>query len=237
MNIFISGTDTNVGKTVVTAGIAAVMQGLGYSAGVYKPVQTGAIKQENRIISPDLRFIESIDSNILTKSTYNFLYPAAPALAALMEGVKININNFSRDYKELSRKCDFVLAEGAGGLLTPVYNDFLIRDLIKLLNLPLLIVARPDIGTINHTLLTIEAAKSSGIKIIGVIISNFPENTENMAIKTAPKIISDLSGVNILGVLPSISEINPEILIDAIINNLDLQEIFKLKIPKLSTNI
>ncbi|EKE02549.1 MAG: hypothetical protein ACD_20C00363G0015 [uncultured bacterium] len=238
MSIFITGTDTDVGKTVVTAGMAAVMQGLGYSIGVYKPVQTGSTDGGDTLISPDLHFVHSIDPNILTKSSYDFINPVAPSLAAIIEEVEINPNLFIRDYQELKSQCDIVLVEGAGGLLAPIYQNFFVRDLVKLLNLPLLIVARPDLGTINHTLMTIEAAKNHNIDILGVIISNYPADTDDIAIKTAPDIIHSLSGVEILGVLPRIEGMmqdfnNQELLIEYVIKSINLQEVFKIKIPKL----
>lgn len=230
MDVFITGTDTGVGKTVVTAGIAAVMQGLGYSVGVYKPVQSGT--------DSDIGFVKSIDSNIRTKCSYAFRPPVAPALAADLEGVKVDTSRLLNDYNEFKKENELVLVEGAGGLLVPVVGRFLIRDLVKLLKLPLLIVARPNLGTINHTLLTIEAAKNAGIEVLGVVFSNFPRYTQDEAIKNAPRIINELSGVRILGALPIIGGANrdvsnPELLIDAVINYVNIQEILKIKIPKL----
>lgn len=234
MNIFITGTDTDVGKTVVTAGIAAVLQNSGYSVGVYKPAQSGCLSENGKLILPDPHFVESINSNIVTKTTYNLIHPTAPAIAAQIEGVKIEPKNFLDDYKELSKECDIVLVEGAGGLLVPVYENFLMRDLIKLLDLPLIIVARPDLGTINHTLLTIEAAKNRNIEVLGVIISNYPEDTEDVAITTAPKLIQELSGEKILGILPKIQAPDqitkhPETLTDKVIEHINLKEIFKVE--------
>lgn len=240
MNIFITGTDTEVGKTIVTAGLAAVMQSLGYSMGVYKPVQSGAIEKNGKLIAPDLEFVNSIDPNILTKATYNFKPPVAPSLAAILDNAKVYKNRIKIDYENMRENCDFVITEGAGGLLVPIADGFMIRDLAKMLNLPVLIVARPDLGTINHTLLTIEAAKAGGLKVLGVIISNYPSETTDIAIKTAPDIIMELTGIKILGILPRVKEIysdepgKPDALIDMVINNIDVQEIFKLKIPKLA---
>lgn len=239
MDIFITGTDTDVGKTTVTAGIAAVMQGLGYKIGVYKPVQSGSIKYGDKFLSPDTQFVNFIDPNIMTKTSYNLINPVAPSLAASLEGIRINHEQISRDYLGLKKHCDFVLVEGAGGFLSPIYQNYLVRDIPKRLNLPILIVARPNLGTINHTLLTIEAAKSHKIEILGVIISKYPSQTDDISIKMAPQIIEELSGVKILGILPQIQnangeEIASECLIDAVINNFNLQEIFKIKIPKLS---
>lgn len=237
MNIFVTGTDTGVGKTVVTAGLAAVMQGLGYAMGVYKPVQSGAELLNNQLISPDLEFVKSVDSNILTRATYNLTCPSAPSLAAMLDDVQIHKNRLIIDYETMRERCDFVITEGAGGILVPIYEKFLIRDLIKMLNLPVLIVARPNLGTINHTLLTVEAARQAGLDILGIVISNYPADTDDIAIKTAPDIISELSGVDVLGVLPAIDTANPEAIIDMVINNLDVQKVFNIKIPKLCKRI
>lgn len=232
MDIFVTGTDTGVGKTIVTAGLAAVMQGFGYKMGVYKPVQSG--------IPMDTEFVESIDSNIQTKVTYALKTPAAPCLAADIDNVTISKSLIKNDFKAFKETCDIVITEGAGGLLVPITEDLTMRGLIKLLNLPVLIVARPHLGTINHTLLTIEAAQNVGLDILGVIISDYPVKTSNLAIKTAPRIISEHSGIPILGILPSIKELSynsstiPEALIDMVINNVDIQQIFRMKIPKLT---
>lgn len=229
MNIFITGTDTNVGKTVVTAGLAAATRSLGYSVGVFKPVQTGSFEINNELVSPDLEFIKSVDGDILTHASYNFKEPVAPSLAAVLDGVDIDIDKIIEDYKELERKCDFIIVEGAGGLLTPIKDKFLMRDLVKRLKLPLLIVARPDLGTINHTFLTIEAAKSQNINIVGIVISNYPSGTEDIAIKNAPEMIETLSGEKILGILPKIKDLNnnPAVLKDVFLKHINLDFILK----------
>ena len=231
MNIFITGTDTDVGKTVVTAGLASAVRSLGYSVGVFKPVQTGSFKKNNKLISPDLEFVKSVDDSILTYALYNFKEPAAPSLAADLEGINIDIDKIVEDYKELGKKCDFVIVEGAGGLLTPIKDSFSMRDLIKILDLSLIIVARPDLGTINHTLLTIEAAKNKNIKIAGIIISNYPSETENAAIRNAPAMIKELSGEKILGILPKIEDLNnnPAVLKDLFLKHINID--FILRIP------
>ena len=228
MNIFITGTDTNVGKTVVTAGIAAALKSKGYSVGVFKPVQSGAVIKNNELVSPDIEFIRLVDKNVLTKVSYNLKEPAAPSLAAEIEGINIDIKKILDDYKKLGAECDFVIAEGVGGLLVPINKGFLVRDMVKTMDLPLLIVARPGLGTINHTLLTIEAAKTKNIKILGIIISNYPEGTGDFAIKNAPQMIESLSGEKILGILPKIENIEktPEILKETVLKNIDLESLF-----------
>ncbi len=238
MNIFITGTDTDVGKTVVTAGISAVMQSLGYNMGVFKPVQSGAIDQNGFLISPDIQFVKRIDPNIKTRCSYNLKEPVAPSIAARLENIKIDKKVLIHDYDILNESCDLTVVEGAGGLLVPLFQDFLISDLIKELNLPLVIVARPDLGTINHTLLTINNAKNLGLQIAGVIINNYPAGTNDIGIKTAPKIIQKLSDCEILGIIPKLGDsfgnISPENLLDAVINNINLEKLFNIKIPKLS---
>lgn len=236
MNIFITGTDTDVGKTIVTAGLAAVMQSLGYQTGIYKPVQTGCVVKNGSLVAPDLEFIKNIDPNIITKSTYNFKEPIAPALAAEMEGVKISRQAFVNDYNELRNKCEFVIVEGAGGILCPITNDFFIKDLAKLLDTPMVVVTKPSLGTVNHTLLTLQAARAAKIDVRGVIISNYDKNAEDISEKNAPWMISRYSNERILGTLPNVVEngkLNPERLISEILKNLNLQMIFDIEIPKL----
>jgi dethiobiotin synthetase len=98
------------------------------------------------------------------------------------------------------------------------------QDLVKSLDLPLLIVARPDLGTINHTLLTIEAAKNKNINIVGIVISGYPLETADIAIKNAPDMIKELSGEKILGILPKIEDLdnNPDVLKDMVLKHINL---------------
>ena len=236
-NIFVTGTDTGVGKTFVTAGIAAVMQGLGYETGVYKPIQTGACLENGKLVSEDLNFIKSIDPNIKTLSKYLLKLPASPLLAADMENVDIYPKEIVKDYKAFAQRCDIVITEGAGGILVPIAHNYVMANLVKDMCLPLLIVARPDLGTINHTLMTIQAAKDYGLDILGVIINNYPENTEDLVIKTSPYTIEEFSGVKVLGIIPKLNYDDGKMLgektLELALNNIDLQKIFNMKIPKL----
>lgn len=229
MNIFVTGTDTDAGKTVITAGLAASIINAGYTVGVFKPVQTGSVKINHKLISPDLEFVKSTDPKILTHASYNFLEPVAPMLAADLNGVEIDTDKIIDEYKELAKKCDYVIVEGAGGILTPIKENFSMRNLAKVLSLPIVIVARPNLGTINHTLLTIEAAKSQNIDIAGIIISNYPEGTEDIAVKNAPAIIKKLSGEKLLGVLPKMKDLdkNPPVLKDVFSRHVNIDFILK----------
>lgn len=240
MHVFVTGTDTDIGKTFVTAGLAAVMQSLGYKAGVYKPFQSGAEEKNGFLISPDLSYVKKLDFYVETLCTYLLKSPTAPYVAAEIDGVKINLASVSKEYQILKQSCETVLVEGAGGLMVPVTKDCLMGDVAKMLDIPVLIVARPDLGTINHTLLTINQAKVLGLDIVGVVINRYPHGTSDIAVKTAPRLIEEYSDVNILGILPDIpnfEEVKPGALINIFINSVDIEKIFRIKIPKLNLSL
>lgn len=240
MQVFVTGTDTDIGKTFVTAGLAAVMQSLGYKAGVYKPFQSGAEEKNGFLISPDLSYVKKLDFYVETLCTYLLKPPTAPYLAAEIDGVKINLASVSREFQTLKQTCEAVLVEGAGGLMVPVTKDSVMGDVAKMLNIPVLIVARPDLGTINHTLLTINQAKVMGLDIAGVVINRYPQDTNDIAIKTAPRLIEEYSDVSILGILPNIpdfDEAKPGALLNIFINSVDIEKIFRIKIPKLNLTL
>lgn len=236
LNIFVTGTDSNVGKTFITAGLAATMQSLGYSSCVYKPVQTGAHKKNGFAQSRDLVFVKNIDPYIKVHSTYLFKEQAPPVIAAEAENIVINGNLIKKDYEALSKEQDCMILEGTGGVMTPLGYNFLISDMIKLLNIPTIVVIKPDSGVINQTLLTINHAQSKGIKVRGVIINNFPENTNDIDIKTAPRLIEEYSDAKILGIVKNfydISKLSPSELITNILNGIDIESVFDVKIAKL----
>ncbi|MEW5819587.1 MAG: dethiobiotin synthase [Cyanobacteriota bacterium] len=239
MNIFVTGTDTEVGKTIISAGIAAVLQSLGFTVAVFKPIQTGMMKTSSGYVSPDLDYVNKVDANVFTKCTYMFKTPAAPFVSAQVENKLIDINMILRDYKLLKESCDFVIVEGIGGISVPITPSLTIKDLIKILDLPVLIVARPDLGTINHSILTVEYAYKYNIDLLGIVISGYPEGSTDAAIKSAPDVICNFSQQEILGVIPKIkglSHENPqaELLIEAIIRHINLEKVFRVKLPKLS---
>ncbi len=237
MQVFVTGTDTDVGKTVVTAGLAAVMQSLGYKVGVYKPFQSGAVEQNGFLKSPDLSYVKKMDFYVETMSTYLLKAPTAPLVAAQIENIEIDIQNVQNDFLRLKEYCEFTIVEGAGGIMVPITEDKLMIDIIKMLNIPIVIVTRPDLGTINHTLLTVNQAKAYGLNIVGIIINKYPKTTQDVAIKTAPILIEEFSGVKVLGVVPEIKNLdtlNPGELINIMINNIDIESVFRIKIPKLN---
>ncbi|MTI84460.1 MAG: dethiobiotin synthase [Firmicutes bacterium] len=202
---FITGTDTGVGKTACTAGLAANLKQRGFDVGIMKPVQTGSEKTCNGLVSVDALFtmiVAEISDPVELVSPYRLEPPLAPSIAAQISGVNIEVHKIDHAYRELCKRHRFMLVEGAGGIMVPVTGRFLMADLVKMLNLPVLIVARPGLGTVNHTLLTIEYAKSRDIQVAGIIINGLNESEAGPAEKTNPGLIEELSGVPVVGIIP-----------------------------------
>ncbi|MFZ3383332.1 MAG: dethiobiotin synthase [Candidatus Methanoperedens sp.] len=201
--VFITGTDTNVGKTVIAAGLAGALKNKGYSIGVMKAVQSGTGIRNGILYSPDaelmMKVIE-IKADMKLICPYLLKEAMAPGIAAEIEGISIDIDIIKNVYMELEKRHDIVIVEGAGGIAVPVKKKFLISDLIKYMDIPAIIVARAGLGTINHTVLTIEYAKRSGIKIMGVIINNYRGGSVE---DKNPGIINELTGIPISGVIPN----------------------------------
>ncbi|MFH1407403.1 MAG: dethiobiotin synthase [Candidatus Omnitrophota bacterium] len=187
--LFITGTDTGVGKTTTAALIARMLKASGINVGVMKPLQCAGNDAKT------LMKAAGIKDDISLVCPYYFKAPVAPGAAAVLEKKKISKHKIMRAYKKLSGRHSFMIVEGAGGLLVPLAKNYLLVDLIKDMGLPLLIVARPNLGTINHTLLTVECAKKRNIKIFGIVI-NYSKNFKmHPAEKNTPRIIKELSGL------------------------------------------
>ncbi len=206
--VFITGTDTGVGKTVITSALTRALLNSGIDVGVMKPVETGCASGPKGLIPTDSEFLikaaRSKDPRKLI-TPYTMHAPVAPCEAAEMEGVEI-MEEYIRDcYLQLQKKHDFMVVEGAGGLMVPIYQRFLVSDLVQLLELPIILVARPNLGTINHSLLSIRFAQSEGIKTLGFVINR--RNDEiRLAEEKTPMIIENLSGIPFLGIKPYIED-------------------------------
>lgn len=193
---FVTGTDTNVGKTVVSAWLMTVLRRR-EKVCYWKPIQTG-IEEDN-----DTETVKNLancaDSEILDKG-YRLEKPFSPHLSARLANVHIEINNLLEIWRETSAK-PFWIIEGAGGLFVPLNETEFVIDLIEKIDLPVIIAARSSLGTINHTLLTLESLRNRKIKIAGVILNGEP-NEENK------KAIEHYSKIKVLGELPHIKNLN-----------------------------
>ena len=204
---FVTGTDTEVGKTTVSCALLAAASARGLKAHCYKPVESGCSEASDGTLQPQdaLALWEASGRGQLRESIcrYRFREPIAPGVAAENEGVVIDFGIIQRDLHELQTDSpDLMLVEGAGGLLVPMGQGRMIRDLAETLGLRLVIVARPTLGTINHTLLTVEAARGRGIDIAGIIFSASSGTPDLAAVASNRAEIEQASGVEILGCLP-----------------------------------
>lgn len=201
-NFFISATGTDVGKTTVCAAISLLCTNAGKKCAVMKPVQTGT---EECI--GDIQKIRKINPAILplpeeVECPFSFRYPASPHLAAQMENREIVVQKIRDSFRSIQDKggADIILVEGAGGLMVPIGKDFMMIDLIRKLGTKVILVSPASLGTINHTLLSIEALGSRSIECAGIIINRMPPEpgpVEKDNIKTLEK----LSGVPVIAVM------------------------------------
>ncbi len=202
--IFITGTDTGVGKTYVAAGIAAHLKRIGVNVGVMKPVETGCGPRRGRLIPNDaVRLMKSasVRDALSLVNPYRFRKPLAPSVAAKLEGKEIVPDRIVRSYRMLSLRHDFMIVEGAGGIMVPLRHQYTYLDLACTIGLPVIIVARPSLGTINHTLLTITALRERGVEIAGIVINDAQGKRAGLVEKTSPSVIEELSGARILGII------------------------------------
>ncbi len=208
MEFFITGIDTDIGKTYITKGLAYAFEKSGKKTGVFKPLQSGAIKEGDKLLAPDIEAVKEVSNNINTKCSYLLEGEVSPALAARLAGVKIDINKIKSDFKEFSAINDVTLVEGAGGILAPATDEMHCADLIKALNIPIIIVTVPFLGRLNHTLLTIHYAKSNGIKIKGIIINKVPNETKDTASLNFIEELKMYTDIPILGAIKNSPSFN-----------------------------
>jgi dethiobiotin synthetase len=208
--VFITGTDTDVGKTRVAAGLTAALRRRGVKAGYFKPIQSGCPQEGGRLIPTDARFVRQmagLDEPLEVLTPIALRLPLAPGVAAAQAGVEVDLGRIATGLTDLAARYEFLVVEGAGGLYVPLIGThFLVLDLIRWLALPLAVVARAGLGTINHTALTVKAAQAAGVEVAGVILNRYPERP-GLAEATNPGVIAALTGVPILGRLPEVADL------------------------------
>lgn len=227
---FVTGTDTGVGKTIIAAALIKAVGILGVRACGMKPIETGCSREGDELIPADGMFLKNIARMDETSSYVTpccFEHPLAPIVAADIEGVPSDLNKIKKAFKMLTRTYDAIVVEGVGGLLVPINKEYFILDLAKEFGLPLIIVSRPGIGTINHTLLTVNYAVKEGLDVAGIIINYTYQSKGSAAEETNPQIIKQLSPAPLIGVFPYLSEISDEAFERAVIKSLNMDIIRK----------
>jgi dethiobiotin synthetase len=213
--IFVSGTDTGVGKTIVAATLARLLRMNGVTVGVMKPVTSGCREENGNLVSDDALLLCQAAGIAVSEDVapYRLREALAPSEAARLDGVRIDFSVIKASFDRLASLYQYVIVEGAGGLMVPLSGGLLVADLARELGLPLLVVARPGLGTINHTVLTCFAAQKLGLRVAGVIINGMPEHP-GLAEQSAPHQIGSLCGASVLGVWPHRNEIDEMEMVD-----------------------
>ena len=223
-SLFITGTDTDVGKTCVTAGLAVSFKNMGINVGIMKPFATGAA-QKGRYASKDVTILSDAagtkDAEILVNPQF-FPIPASPYTACKNLKSKPRLDVVMSSFEKLQELHDIILVEGIGGLMTPIHKEYFVADLIKEMNIPAVIVVKSRIGTINHTIMTCESCKKFKIPVRGIIINSFGGGYP--ASDLAEDLL-DLTGVEILGTVPHIRDKSNDSLYHIFQKNIDLQRL------------
>jgi dethiobiotin synthetase len=222
---FITGTDTGVGKTVITVALIKAICRLGFTAGGMKPIESGCLQQGDVLVPSDGMFIKTIahmEENIRQITPCCFKSPLAPLPASESEDISVDFEKINQAFADISGKYDAVIIEGIGGLLVPITRNYSVIDMAKKFNLPLIVVSRPSLGTINHTMLTVNYAIKEGLRVAGIIInySQPPENT--LAEATNPEIIKRISPVPVIGIFPYLTDMESATIEKAAGENIDI---------------
>ena len=203
--IFITGTDTEIGKTVVAGGLAAALKAAGVDVGVMKPIASGGVEHKGHLVSEDAIFLKhaaQVDDALNLINPICLRHPLAPSVAAEIEGVSVNLRQIDDAFAELCQRHEFIVVEGVGGIAVPICEDMLVANLAQRFQLPLIVVARPNLGTINHTVLTVEFARSYNLEICGIVLNASQEGAKGLVEETNPKELERLTHLPILGTVP-----------------------------------
>jgi len=206
--VFITGTDTGVGKTVVSATLLCALKSNGVDAVYMKPVQTGCRRKSGHLVAPDLEFVLSVSGFLPTEqerklmAPYRFRQACSPHLAAALERRNISLSKIMKAFAGLKSRHDFVIVEGAGGILTPLSWQYSMLDVMKSLSLPVILVARPGLGTINHTLLSLRELRRAKLNILGVVLNYSSAKTKGIIEASNKEAVERLGRVPVLAEFP-----------------------------------
>jgi dethiobiotin synthetase len=226
-SIFITGTDTDVGKTYITAGLAVSVRKMGIDVGIMKPFAAG-IAQKKGFKSEDVEILSTAaqvnDPENLVNPQF-FPIPASPYTAWKNLKIKPKIPAILSSFKKLSKFHEMILVEGMGGVMTPILKDYYVANLIKEMKVPAVLVTRNKIGTINHTIMTAMMCEKYKIPIKGIIINDF--DSDGYKIRELTRDLKNLLGVPILGSIPFIDDLSDSSLYKIFKKNLNLKLLLK----------
>jgi dethiobiotin synthetase len=226
-SLFITGTDTDVGKTYVAAGLAVTLRKMGIDVGIMKPFAAGT-PQKKGFKSEDVEILSRAaqvsDPEYLMNPQF-FKMAASPYTASKSLKVKVRVKSVLSNFKKLSKLHSMLLVEGMGGIMTPILKNYFVTNLIKDMKLPAVIVTRTRIGTVNHTIMTCKMCEKYKIPIKGIIINNF--DSDGYTVKTLKRDLQSLTGVPILGTIPFIDNLSDDSLYKNFKKNIDMNFLIK----------
>lgn len=237
---FITGTDTGVGKTIISAALVKAVQFLGFRAVGMKPIETGckrpAVSRQHRehrddsLIPSDGKFLKAIsnsDESLDLITPVRFENPLAPLPASEREGIPVDMEKITNAFATFAHKYTVLIIEGVGGILVPITKDYFVLDMAKDFGLPVIVVTRPGLGMINHTLLTVNYALKEGLTVGGIIINYSRPAEGTIAEQTNPKVLATICPIPVLGIFPYLQNIGGDAIEEAAVKNLNLEMIKK----------
>jgi len=227
---FVTGTDTGVGKTIITAALIKASSLLGFRTCGMKPIETGCLREDDTFIPSDGIFIKTVahmEETVNHISPCCFEEPLAPLPASEIEGTPVDFEKIRKEYAALSQKYDVVIVEGIGGLLVPIRKDYFVLDLARDFGLPVIVVSRPGLGTINHTMLSVNYAIAEGLAVAGIIINYSRPTDGSPAENTNPNVIKKISPVPIIGIFPYLRNLEETTIERTVVKSLNLEIIKK----------
>lgn len=201
--VFVTGTDTGVGKTTIAAGLARWLRGEGFKVGVLKAVETGWKGGPGTWPSDARRLAAAAGFTGPPEEVVPFVYPepVAPLLAARLAGRPVDPERVAAAFHSMAGRHDITLVEGAGGLAVPVTEGVDMAGLAYRLGLPVLVVARASLGTLNHTCLTVHYARARGLAVAGVVVNGYDPQSQDVSQPHNPGLIAELTGCPVLAVV------------------------------------
>jgi dethiobiotin synthetase len=206
-----TATDTGVGKTVIAAAIANWFHRRGNRVGVCKIAATGCVRRREGLVSEDAEYLAhwadpAFPLELICPIRY--AEPLAPAVAAQRSAVPLDWSLLQTSLNTMAAASDVMIVEGVGGIMVPMDDRHTVLDVARWLGLPTVVVARAGLGTINHTILTVNALRSAGVNVAGVVINRYPTDTPDTATETNPAAIQKWADTSVLAVVPD-EPLNP----------------------------
>lgn len=240
--LFVTGTDTGVGKTVVTAALIRAAAEAGLRVCGMKPIETGCRKEPSGVrrsgtevqhedLTPSdgmfLKEATGMQESIDLVTPVRFESPLAPMPAAEIEGTPVDMKRIQDAFSALGKAYDAVIVEGIGGLFVPIAKDFFVFDLAKTFGLPLIVVSRPGLGAISHTMLTVDCAVRRGLAIAGIVLNYSRPAEGDLSEKTNPEVIAQICPLPIIGIFPHLPNLQSETIERAAARNLHMEVVAK----------